>query len=113
MRRSASVQLASRIVGRQRELFPRARSVALEKKEIGMSNPVFANIPTMASYLISGYWGWAGYQGTAPRHWQSHTLTVNITGLNATEQGYATSALNAWHDVANVNFVYTSGAANI
>ena len=78
-----------------------------------MSNPVFADIPTMASYLISGYWGWAGYQGTAPRQWQSHTLTVNITGLNATEQGYATSALNAWHDVANVNFVYTSGAANI
>ena len=33
--------------------------------------------------------------------------------MNANEQMLAQSALNAWHEVANLNFVQTSGAANI
>ena len=46
-------------------------------------------------------------------HWASNTITYNITGLNAAEQFLAQSALQAWHEVANITFVQTSGAANI
>jgi serralysin len=65
----------------------------------------FASIPTLGNYLVSGYW--------QPRHWASNSVSVNITGLTAGEQILAISALNAWHEVANISFTFTSGAANI
>jgi hypothetical protein len=73
----------------------------------------FASVPTLADYLVNGYWAWSGYQGTQPRHWTSSTVTVNITDLTAAEQALAVSALNAWHEIANISFTFTSGAAQI
>ena len=75
----------------------------------GSAKPV-ATIATLADYLINGFWQ---NNGTIAHHWASSTITYNISGLNSAEQFLALSALQAWHDVANVNFVQTSGAANI
>jgi serralysin len=75
----------------------------------GSAKPV-ATIATLADYLINGFWQ---YNHTTAHHWASSTITYNIGGLNAAEQFLAQSALQAWHEVANVTFVQTTGAANI
>src|ERR1700754_5029219 len=69
-----------------------------------------ASIATLADYLVNGYWL---DNSEIAHHWASNTITYNISALNAAEQFLAQSALQAWHDVANINFVQTSGAANI
>ncbi|MDO9382794.1 MAG: M10 family metallopeptidase C-terminal domain-containing protein, partial [Hyphomicrobiaceae bacterium] len=69
-----------------------------------------ATIAQLANYLVNGFWQ---YNNTVAHHFSSSTITYNISGLNANEQMLAQSALNAWHEVANLNFVQTSGAANI
>ncbi|WP_171944920.1 M10 family metallopeptidase C-terminal domain-containing protein [Bradyrhizobium ottawaense] len=69
-----------------------------------------ATIATLADYLINGFWQ---YNSAIAHHWASSTVTYNISGLNAAEQFLAQSALQAWHDVANVTFVQTAGSANI
>ncbi len=76
----------------------------------GSSAPV-ASIATLADWLVNGFW--TTYSGSIAHHWASSTITYNLGNLNAAEQALALSALNAWHDVANINFVQTSGAANI
>ncbi|SHM81480.1 M10 family metallopeptidase C-terminal domain-containing protein [Bradyrhizobium lablabi] len=75
----------------------------------GSTKPV-ATIATLADYLINGFWQ---YNSAIAHHWASNTITYNISGLNAAEQFLAQSALQAWHDVANVTFVQTTGSANI
>jgi serralysin len=75
----------------------------------GAAKPV-ATIAQLADYLVNGFWQ---YNNTIAHHWASNTITYNISGLNAAEQFLAQSALEAWHEVANVNFVQTSGTANI
>jgi serralysin len=69
-----------------------------------------ATIPQLADYLINGFWQ---YDSTIAHHWPSSTISYNISGLTTAEQFLAQSALEAWHEVANVTFVQTSGAANI
>lgn len=56
----------------------------------------------LADYLVNGYWAKDGL----PAHgWTpGSTVTYNISGLNAQEQGYARQAFALWHDVANINF---------
>ena len=68
------------------------------------------SIATLADYLVNGFWQ---YNNTIAHHWASSTITYNISGLNSAEQFLALSALQAWPEVANINFVQTSGAANI
>jgi len=75
----------------------------------GSAKPV-ASIATLADYLINGFWQ---YNSAIAHHWASSTITYNISGLNAAEQFLAQSALQAWHEVANVTFVQTTGSANI
>jgi len=75
-----------------------------------------ASIPTLASYLVSGYWAYSGYDGVQPRSWAylpNHVISVNISGLNGTEQNYATTALRLWADVANVSFTFVTSNADI
>lgn len=74
---------------------------------------VFASISTLATYLVSGYWAYSGYDGTQPRHWASHTISVNISALTTAEQNLATAALQVWANVADLHFTFTTGAANI
>jgi hypothetical protein len=67
-----------------------------------------ASIATLADYLVNGFWQ---YNSALAHHWASNTVTYNISALNSAEQFLALSAMQAWHDVANVNFVQTSGSA--
>ena len=69
-----------------------------------------ATIPQLADYLVNGFWQ---FDGEIAHHWGSTTITYNINGLNTAEKFLAQSALNAWHEVTNLNFVLTAGAANI
>jgi hypothetical protein len=78
-------------------------------QDLSASKPL-VTVPQLADYLINGFWQ---YNYTIAHHWASNTITYNINGLNAAEQFLAQSALNAWHEVANVTFVQTSGTANI
>src|SRR5882724_5980706 len=69
-----------------------------------------ASIATLADYLVNGFWQ---YNNSIAHHWASNTITYNFNGLNSAEQFLALSALQAWKEVANINFVQTAGAANI
>jgi serralysin len=69
-----------------------------------------ATVTQLANYLITGFWQ---YNNTIAHHWAAATISYNINGLTPIEQFLAQSALNAWHQVANVSFVQTTGAANI
>ena len=75
----------------------------------GSPKPV-ASIAQLADYLVNGFWQ---YTGNIAHHWASSTITYNINGLNSAEQFLALSALQAWSEVANINFVQTSGSANL
>jgi len=76
---------------------------------VSAAKPV-ATIAGLADYLVTGFWS---YNNALPHHWASNTITYNVTGLNPDEQFLARSALAAWHDVANITFVETTGSANI
>ncbi|MBR1120229.1 M10 family metallopeptidase [Bradyrhizobium lablabi] len=90
-------------------IFPLAAGDGGGSISVSAAKPV-ASIAQLADYLVNGFWA---YNSALSHHWFSSTITYNITGLNADEQFLARSALAAWHDVANVNFVETSGSANI
>jgi hypothetical protein len=66
-------------------------------------------LSNLADYLTAGFWA---YEGLAPVY-RTNALTVNISALSAPEQALAVSALNAWHEVANLTFTFTSGLADI
>src|SRR4051812_17067364 len=69
------------------------------------------SISQIADYLNTGYWA---SKGLGARHWSpGATISVNITALTTAERGLATSALNAWHEIANISFSFTIGAAQI
>src|SRR6185312_1560268 len=76
---------------------------------VGAAKPV-ASIAQLAHYLVNGYWQ---SSGTIAHHFASNTITYNISALNSAEQFLAVSAMQAWRDVANINFVQTTGTANI
>ncbi|MGY2904987.1 M10 family metallopeptidase C-terminal domain-containing protein [Bradyrhizobium sp. URHC0002] len=89
--------------------FPRADAAASAEIVVSAGKPV-ASIATLADYLVNGFWQ---YNNTPAHHWASNTITYNITGLNSAEQFLALTAMQAWSEVANINFVQTSGSANI
>src|SRR5262249_55989583 len=91
------------------ETYPLAAATSSGSTGAGTAKPV-ATIATPPGHLIHRFWR---YSGAIPHHWASNTITYNISGLNSAEQFLAVSALNAWHDVANVTFVQTTGSANI
>ncbi|MES2196596.1 MAG: M10 family metallopeptidase C-terminal domain-containing protein [Pseudomonadota bacterium] len=96
-------------VGRNVHFEPNAVDAASATSVSNAAKPV-ATIAQLADYLVNGFWQ---YNNTIAHHFGSSTITYNISGLNANEQMLALSALNAWHEVANLNFVQTTGAANI
>jgi serralysin len=90
------------------DIYPRADVAAADTSgatSAATAKPV-ATIAQLADYLVNGFW--------SAHHWASHTISYNIDGLNPAEQFLAQSALNAWHEVANITFVqFFGGAANI
>lgn len=71
--------------------------------------PVFSN-DQIAEQLASGYWG----DGEHPFNVTSGgSLTVNLTALNTAGLALARAALQSWSQITGINFVETSGAAQI
>lgn len=66
-------------------------------------------------------WAWADHpsslpagEGPEPRAWQNPTnISVNVSALPTDEANLVQQALALWHEVANINFSYTTGTANI
>ena len=68
-------------------------------------------IPQLADYLVNGFWQ---FNGESAHHWASSTITYDISALTPAEQFLATSAMEAWHEVANLTFVQAApGTAQI
>ncbi|MBR0875083.1 M10 family metallopeptidase C-terminal domain-containing protein [Bradyrhizobium tropiciagri] len=99
----------SNSLGDPGDQFPLAAGAAATGTSAAGVKPV-ATIPQLANYLTNGFWA---YNNALSHHWGSNTISYNVNGLNASEKALARSALAAWHDVANVNFVETTGSANI
>src|SRR5262245_45569079 len=91
------------------DTFPTAAGGGSASTSSGSSSPV-ASIPTLAAWLTNGFWT---NQGALPHHWASNTITYNLGNLNAQEQALALSALTAWSEAANINFVQVASGANI
>ena len=67
-------------------------------------------VQDMSNYLRYGYWEDRGYNN---HNYTSGTITVNLTGLTAQGQQLARWAMESWEMVANLNFVETTGSAEI
>jgi len=77
-------------------------------------NASFVSISTLANYLINGYWEWSEYGGDGPRHWADPTnISCNLEDLTAAEEAIAIQALSLWEQVCDINFTFTTGAADI
>lgn len=64
----------------------------------------------ISDQLTEGYWGGSS------RHFDvgaDGQITVNISALTAAGQFFATNALDLWSDVTGIDFVQTTGAAEI
>ena len=92
------------------EPFPLALDAGSVVEFVTYAAKPVASIATLADYLVNGFWQ---YNNSLAHHWASNTITYNINGLNSAEQFLALSALQGWKEVANINFVQTTGAANI
>ncbi|WP_193175993.1 M10 family metallopeptidase [Oricola nitratireducens] len=73
-------------------------------------NGQFWTTQQIADQLTMGYWG--GSQ-RAFNVGADDAITFNLTALNATYAGMARSALATWSDIIGVQFVETSGSAEI
>ncbi|MFB9265930.1 M10 family metallopeptidase C-terminal domain-containing protein [Bradyrhizobium erythrophlei] len=98
------------LLGDDGDPFPLAGTTSVTASTSTSTTKPVATIAQLADYLVNGFWA---YNNTIAHHWASVTITYNISGLNASEQFLALSALQAWHDVANVTFVQTTGSGNI
>ncbi len=67
----------------------------------------------LAAYLTDGYWNDTGRARHSFDTSGSNTITVNLTGLTAQGAQLAQWALEAWELVADINFVETTGSADI
>jgi serralysin len=105
----SSISLATVAVGTGDDSYPHATFASGTSSQSSAAKPA-ATIPQLADYLVNGFWQFAG---EIPHHWGITTITYNITGLTTAEKFLAQSALEAWHEVTNLNFVLTTGAANI
>ena len=63
-----------------------------------------------ADFLTNTYWE---VNGSRDRHFASHTITVNLDGLEVERAALARTAFRLWSDVANLTFVETHGGADI
>lgn len=86
-----------------------AVNAASDATAASTTKPV-GSVAQLADYLVNGFWQ---FDKTIAHHWSSNTLTYNIEALTSDEKALAQSALEAWHEVANVSFVQTTGAADI
>jgi serralysin len=65
------------------------------------------SLSQLADYLVNGFWT---SDGEIAHHWGNSTITFSFGNLTSSEQSLALAAMNAWHDVANVNFAKSANA---
>ncbi len=77
-----------------------------------MTLPVYSN-DQIARQLTTGF---AAYEGVAVHHFNvapGGSLSVNIAGLTAGGQFFARAALQTWSEITGIQFVFTTGAAQL
>ncbi|MBO9468055.1 M10 family metallopeptidase C-terminal domain-containing protein [Tropicibacter sp. R15_0] len=82
----------------------------LEVQATTVTGPSAGTLDELADYLTSGYWG--GQQRSFDTS-SNNQITVNITALTAAGQQLARWAFEAWEMVADIDFVETTGSADI
>src|SRR5664280_2890612 len=108
-RMPSPISLATVAVGIGDDSYQQASFASGISSSSSAAKPI-ATIPQLADYLVNGFWQ---FNGEIAHHWGTSTITYNISGLNTAEKFLAQSALEAWHEVTNLNFVLTAGTANI
>ena len=103
------ISLATVAVGIGDDSYPHATFASGISSSSSAAKPI-ATIPQLADYLVNGFWQ---FNGEISHHWGTSTILYNISGLTTAEKFLAQSALEAWHEVTNLNFVLTTGTANI
>ena len=68
------------------------------------------SVNALADYLATGYWQ---ATGQSPHHFDSGTISVNLTGLNNDGKALARAALDAWEAVGGIHFSEKSSGADI
>ena len=83
--------------------------------ESGTNNAEIAvgSVEDMAAYLTDGSWEATGESRHIFNTTSSNQITFNINGLTSAGQDLALWALEAWEMVADLDFVQTSGSAQI
>ena len=79
------------------------------------------NVSALAYKINTDFWAWApgNLGGPEPRAWENFNpgnptnITINISALPTNEANLVQQELALWHEVANITFTYTTGAANI
>jgi len=72
--------------------------------------PKSVSTQTLAKYLTTGYWDDKGHQ---PHSFPSHSISVNLGGLDDNERALAKAAFAAWETVANIDFSFVTGKAKM
>src|ERR1017187_3291250 len=103
------ISLATATVGIGGDSYQQASFASGISSSSSAAKPI-ATIPQLADYLVNGFWQ---FNGEISHHWGTSTILYNISGLTTAEKFLAQSALEAWHEVTNLNFVLTTGTANI
>ncbi|WP_378942523.1 M10 family metallopeptidase C-terminal domain-containing protein [Paracoccus sp. R86501] len=80
---------------------------------VGMPKPAAVSMTDLADYLVGGFWSDLGQQARAFDTSRDNTITVNLTGLDASGRSLARDAMAAWSSVADLKFRETSGSADI
>lgn len=73
----------------------------------------FADLDVLASFLTDGYWQSNGGSRRSFDTSANNVITVDITGLTPDGQQLARWAFEAWEQVADLDFVETTSAADI
>ncbi|MEP6019656.1 MAG: M10 family metallopeptidase C-terminal domain-containing protein [Paracoccaceae bacterium] len=87
-----------------------AYTVSVSEGENINTGPI-STVDQMANFLTNGYWGGndRAYDTTS----QDNQITVNLSALTADGQQLARWAIEAWELVADIEFVETSGSADM
>ncbi len=82
---------------------------AVNDQHVGQTVGARGNLPNytldqIADQLTDGYWIWSSQSGRSFDLGRDRTLTYDVSGLGATEQYLARSAMQAWADVSGLTF---------
>lgn len=77
---------------------------------VSLQTPTLGTMDQIANELTTGYWNGDKHRWNVS---QGGTLTVDITGLSATERVLARAALQEWSDLIGIHFQEVTGGGQI